>query len=246
MGTLFYSLGHASQDAEKSLDIKRYPNEPLELVDLKLGQISVKNGIKFKSKEDISKWGLDNVKFKDKDDWCKKVKVRLRNLSGSPIYGLSASLYFKHPGLRMLFALPLTVTPSRDLKKQPLQPRGEIDLEVTEESFNQTMLSMKQYGVDPYVLPTSLSVDGAIFSDDFEWSRGTFLRRDPNNPGKWDAVDKPAPPGASRLKQPAGFTLISFKAVSYPPQQILLSVKRPRAGLLVRNAALTQMTAGVG
>jgi len=201
MGMLFYSLGHASQDAEKSLDIKRYPNEPLELVDLKLGQVSVKNGIKFKSKEDISKWGLDNVKFKDKDDWCKKVKVRLRNLSGSPIYGLSASLYFKHPGLRMLFALPLTVTPSRDLKKQPLQPRGEIDLEVTEESFNQTMLSMKQYGVDPYVLPTSLSVDGVIFSDDFEWSRGTFLRRDPNNPGKWDAVDKPAPYEASRLKQ---------------------------------------------
>src|SRR5437016_2999505 len=94
-------------DAEKSLDIERYPNEPLELVDLLIRQNSVKNGIRFKSKEGISQWGLDNVRFKEKEDWFKSVKVRMKNISGRPIYGVIANLYLKEPSLRMLFRISL-------------------------------------------------------------------------------------------------------------------------------------------
>jgi len=34
--------------------------------------------------------GLDTVKFKEKEGWFKHLKVRLRNVSGKPIYGLRA------------------------------------------------------------------------------------------------------------------------------------------------------------
>ena len=52
-----------SQNTEKSLDIERYPNEPLELVDLKVSERSIKNMIGVRSRRDSE--GLDNVKFGD-------------------------------------------------------------------------------------------------------------------------------------------------------------------------------------
>ena len=209
-----------SQGAEKSLDIERYPNEPLELVDLQIRQNSVKNGIRFKSKESISQWGLDNVRFKEKEDWFKSVKVRMKNISGRPIYGVIANLYLKEPSLRMLFRISLKEISNRDLKKHPLQPGDEIDLQVNEGSLNDAMTTMVQYGVDPSQAPVSLSIDSAIFSDDLQWERGKLMRQDPNNPKKWDAVDKPAPPEASRLKQPAGFTVVTFKPAAYTVQDV--------------------------
>ena len=42
---LFGSIGHANKraaQAQKSLEIERYPNEPLELVNLKIGANSIK------------------------------------------------------------------------------------------------------------------------------------------------------------------------------------------------------------
>lgn len=55
-GLLFGSVGRAgksaTQDAEKSLDIERYPNEPLELVDIKISGQSVKDKIKVKNRRD--------------------------------------------------------------------------------------------------------------------------------------------------------------------------------------------------
>jgi hypothetical protein len=217
IGFALNNLGHAgnssAQDADKSLDIERYPNEPLELTELKVRENSVKKGIRFKSKDNISQWGLDNVKFKEKDDWVKSLTIRLRNVSSLPIYSLSASLYLKHPNLRKLYRTSLKQKQTRDLKKVPLQPGDEIDLEVDEAELNNTMTNMRQDGVDPNGTPVSLSVDNAMFSNDFQWSRGSYMRRDPSQPNKWDAADKPTSLGASWSK-PAGFNLISFQPIA--------------------------------
>src|SRR5438132_8307489 len=104
------SMQSPTVDAEKSLDIERYPNEPLALVDLLIRQNSVKSGIRFKSKDNISQWALDNVRFKEKEDWFKNVKIRLKNVSDRPIYGVDADLYLKHPSMRMLFGISLKTT----------------------------------------------------------------------------------------------------------------------------------------
>jgi hypothetical protein len=206
-------IGHARksllQDSLKSLEIERYPNEPLELVGLKVGEKSIKQEIKIKSRDTISKWGLDSVKFKEKDNWFKHLKVKLRNVSGRPIFGLRAGLDFRHPGERMLFRVPLTW--AKDLKREPLQPGDEIELDVKDQLLERAQGRMRAFGVETNLSSVSFSLDDAYFSEDLKWSRGVLLRRDPYNHYKWDAVDKPAPSGASLLKKPAGFTLIGFK-----------------------------------
>src|ERR1051325_8246036 len=208
-GLVFYTLAHAgkapSQDADKSLDIERYANEPLEMVDITVGEKSLKKDIKLKLRDNNSKWGLDTVKFKENKGWFEHLKVRVRNVSGKPIYALRAGLDFKPKNERILFRLPLVL--SKDLSKKPLQPGEEIDLEVADYSVKRTADRMVPYGASVDASSVSLSIDDAYFSDDLMWSRGVLLRRDPGNPRKWDTTDKPETPGASLFKEPAGFKL---------------------------------------
>ena len=70
-----------SQEPERTLEIERYPDEPLQLVDLRVGAQSVKDRIKPKFKDNQSKLGIDSVKFNEKDDWYKRVSIKLRNTS---------------------------------------------------------------------------------------------------------------------------------------------------------------------
>jgi hypothetical protein len=118
------------QDEEKSLDIPRYPNAPLELVDLKIHEVSVKAKINAKLKGHDKQAGLDNVKFREKTDWFKSMKLTLRNVSNKPIYGFTVNLLFQAENLRMAFAVPITADRPRDLRGHPLQPSQEIDLAV--------------------------------------------------------------------------------------------------------------------
>ena len=204
------------QNDDKALDIDRYPNEPLQLIDLQIGEKSVKASIRQKSKDSISKWGKDTARFKEGTKWYRHVKVTLRNVSGRPLYGLSAELYFKRKDLDVFFGLPLTHT---------LEPNEEIDLNVSEESFNRAMTRMLEYAVNPDEASVTFSVDRAIFDDDFMWSRGGLFRRDPNDRLKWNRVDKPDSQGASQLRKQAGFTLIGFNPA---PQFSATDVKPTR------------------
>jgi hypothetical protein len=237
------SVGNAHissvQDVERSLDIERYPNEPLELVEIKVGEKSLKHDIKFKSKDNTSKWGRDSVKFKEKDGWFRQVKVRLQNVSGRPIYGIKAGLQFEPSGVKMLFSLLMVW--NKNLKKEPLQPGDEIDLEVTDLELERALGQMREYGVDVNLSTVSFSLDDAYFSEDLMWSRGTLLRRAPYDRYKWEPVNNSAPPGtnllnqmlpgASRLQQPAGFTLVTFNT-SYEPPQSATTCTQPGGGRL--------------
>jgi hypothetical protein len=214
MALVAYSLGHASQDAEKSLNIQKYPNEPLELVDLKIGQNSVKKDIKFKSKDDSSHWEQHNVKFAEKENWFKNVRVRLRNVSGRPLYSLSATLYFLPAGSRIGFQLPLKRIEARNLKERPIQADEEIELGVSDDRFNETMANIKDHGFNPNDIPVTLSVERVSFSDTLIWSKGRLMRPDPANPKSWKAIDD-GPPEA-RLLQQAGFISIAYKPASKP------------------------------
>ena len=114
-----------TQELERVLEIERYPNGPLELVKLSIGRRSVKDQIKQKFKDDQSKWAIDSVKFKEKDDWVKRLSITFRNASDKPIYGLQGLLFFKPVGFSMMFSLQLTH--SKQLRREPLQPGAEID-----------------------------------------------------------------------------------------------------------------------
>jgi hypothetical protein len=177
------------QDPEQTLNIERYPDEPLQLVDLKIGSLSVKGDIKQKYRERVSKWGTDSVKFSEKDDWFKRVSVTVRNTSDKPIYGVEAYLLLKPQGFSMLFSLP--VTASRELHQNPLQPGTEIELSVSERMLNLSLANMQQSGADPTKSEISFSLDVARFSPELQWYRGKLLRPDSAVPHKWVPVNAP-------------------------------------------------------
>jgi hypothetical protein len=205
-----------AQDGEKSLDINRYPNEPLEIVDLKVGQLSIKSKVKPKVKIPGSLDSLDNVKFQDVDDWFKKLKVRLRNVSAGPIYGLAVDLYFKPSDYKVFYGVPVTISPHRDLRAHPIKPGEEVEIQVTDELFNPIIARLIQDGFDPNKMRVGLVVNWVLLDNDVAWQRGFMTRR--NKAGGWDSVDDqglPAPPPqpspdpfeASQLFQLAGFKI---------------------------------------
>jgi hypothetical protein len=198
-----------TQEAERILEIERYPDEPLQLVNLRIGVQSVKDRIKPKFKDKISKWGTDSVKFNEKDDWFKRVSITMRNTSDKPIYGLEAYLFFKPAGFPMIFSLSLIG--SKELGRDPLLPGAEIELSVNPGLLNHTLSDVDFRGVDLRHALLSFSLDTVIFADDSRWYRGKLLRPDSAIPGKWVPVDAPLamkrsqPPAKKALFVPASF-----------------------------------------
>lgn len=201
-----------TQETDQVLEIERYPNEPLELVKLSIGTQSVKNRIKPKMKDNQSKWGIDSVKFNDKDDWYKRVSITLRNTSDKPVHGLHAFLFFKPIGYPLIFSMPLT---SRELWHDPLAPGAEIDLSVTPGLLNQTLADVKNRGTDVSHAVVSFSLDAVIFSEELQWYRGKLLRPDSATPGTWVPVDQPvAMKRRNPLAEAVSFIPASLKAAA--------------------------------
>ncbi len=191
---LLDSIGHArkspAQNGEKSLDIQRHANEPLELLDFKVSEQSHKDRIKVKHRNgDEGREGLDRVEFQDADDWFKRVRVRLRNVSGKPIIGLEAYLYFRLPDTELRFRVRLSAQ-TEPRQTQPLDPGAETELSVTDQSWARTASILTQYGKDANLAAVTLSVETVGFSDGSQWDMGRLLRRDPENPSKWTPVDR--------------------------------------------------------
>ena len=200
-----------TQEDDKVLEIERYPNEPLELVRIRIGAKNVKDHIKSKFKDNKSKFGIDSVKFKEKDDWYKRVSITLRNTSDKPVYGLDGFLFFKPVGFPMIFSMQLTA--SKELRQEPLEPGDEIELTVTPGMLNHTLEDMKSRGTDVSIAVVSFSLDMVIFGDELHWYRGKILRPDSTMPGKWVPVDQPL---AGKGNQPPA-TTASFVRASFEP-----------------------------
>lgn len=189
LGTLLLSVlsGHvlksSAQDTERSLDIRRNADEPLELVEIRISDQSVKDRLKVKSRYgDEGRRGLDTIKFQDKLDWFNRMRVRLRNVSGQTIVGFQAYLYFKPPGSETLFGT--NFKGEKQLEHTLLAPGAEIEIMLDKGSFARTLISLKQYGFEPDSAEVTFSVGIVAFGDGLEWHKGHKLRVDPDNPNK--------------------------------------------------------------
>ena len=181
-----------AQELDRVLEIERYPNEPLQLVSLKIGTQSVKENIKTKFKNNQSKWAIETVNFEEEGDWVKRLSITLRNASDKPIYGMLSTLILKPLGYPMMFSLHLTH--GKALGAEPLQPGAEIQLFVEQKSLDRTLESAKKQGADLRGAVASFSVDMVVFSDELRWYRGNMVRPDPDVPNKWIPVSGPSKP----------------------------------------------------
>lgn len=193
---------------DRVLEIQRYPDEPLQLVNFRIGSQSVKNRIRPKFKDKISKWGIDSVKFNEKEDWFKRVSITLVNTSDKPIYALQAFLFLQPIDFPIMFSLELTG--SKELRREPLAPGGEIELTVNQSFLNHTMEDVKQRGANLRSAVVSFSLDTVFFSEELRWYRGKLLRPDSTIPGKWVPVDQPL---AMQGKKPTAKSDSSVKAL---------------------------------
>jgi hypothetical protein len=110
----------------------------LELLDFKVSEQSYKDRIKVKHRNgDGGREGLDRVEFKDTDDWFKRVRIGLRNVSGKPIIGMEAYLYFRLPDTELRFRVRLSGQ-TEPRQTQPLDPGAETELSVTDQSWART------------------------------------------------------------------------------------------------------------
>jgi hypothetical protein len=193
-GLLLYSVGNPSesiaQRPEKTLEMRRFPHEPFELIDLKVSEHSVKDKIATRRRADTE--GLDDVKFQDADDWPKRLKIKLRNVSGKTVVGLQAYLYFKLPGLQTWFDARLT-GPSGPLEGTRLEPGDEVEATVDEGSWERAVGRVHQYGSDITLATVSFTVGIVGFSNGTQWSHGHMLRLDPSNPNKQIPMDSKDP-----------------------------------------------------
>jgi hypothetical protein len=184
--------GHAGaltpHDAPKVLEIERYPNEPFELVDIKVGTQSVKHTLKSKPPLPGSDWWVDVVTFRENNGWFKNLTIRLRNVSGKPIYGVTANFLFSSTKEKMLYGMQLNAT--RPLGLQPLQPNEEVELTLRDKVLEGTIQTVQQAGLDIDSLPASVSVDSAWFSETTMWNRGSMLERDSGNPNRWIPIKR--------------------------------------------------------
>jgi len=177
---------------ERTLEIQRYPNEPLQLVDLTVSGRSVKDRIVLKRKfADTSQWSLDSVTFSEDDDWYKRVSFRYRNVSDKIIYGVGAFLFFKPGGQRNMYMVQLNT--ATDLKTKQIEPGGEVELTVDHLRLQPILEMMKQAGVDANNCEVSFSLDSAVYSEKLRWDRGHLLQPDPATPNKWIPVNGPRP-----------------------------------------------------
>lgn len=199
VGLTLYSTAFSprslAQHGRKSLDIVRHADEPLDLIDLKVGTRSLKAKIKSKFRQpERPSAGLDNIEFDDIDDWFKRLNVSLRNKSGRRITGLTAYLYLRPPNGQRLFSVTLTGI-SGELEHTVLEPGDEVQIIVDEASLNDAIMWLRAYGGDPNTATASLSVEMVAFDDGRMWNRGSMVGKDRKNPMKWIPV-----PSKSRSK----------------------------------------------
>ena len=180
-GGLLFSWGVTSKSSpqgfERALDIQRHNNEPLEIVDLRVSEHSIKNRVKEKVRR--SDDGLDTASFSETDDWPKRISVRLRNISDKTIVGLQAYLYLKPPGSPVLFGV--TLKSSGPLEQTVLQPHDEVEAKVDQGSWDRAVARLKEHGWDANLATVTFTIGIVAFSDGLQWNKGHMLRRDSGN-----------------------------------------------------------------
>lgn len=203
VGLTLYSTAFSprslAQRSKKSLDIRRHADEPLEWLDITVGSQSLKQKVKVKSRvPHNAAEGLDTVDFDGEDDWLKKLKFKVRNISNKTILGVSASLYFNPGDAHRMFSATL-VGPSGPLEGAVLEPGAQIDVLVDEGSLNRTIMRLRAYGADPGEATVSLAIDMVAFDDGIMWRKGRLIKKDPANPNRWIPAQSNSPPRFSRL-----------------------------------------------
>src|SRR5215813_1772813 len=157
---------------ERKLEIQRYPDEPMQLIDLRISGESIKDRIG-QLKSQPNKWSTYGVSFNDTEDWYKRVSMIFRNVSDKPVRGVRAFLFFKRADGKKTFMVPLTAM--RELWENPLQTDEDVELVVSDSELEKILPVIQQEGVDMNKCEITFSLDSAIYGEKLWWDRGRLI-----------------------------------------------------------------------
>ena len=195
-------------DADRSLEVVKFTNEPLKVIDIKLGRESVIQKAQVKSRADNNE--VHVISVGGQEDWVKNLRVSVRNVSDRAVTGVIAFLIFDYPGLSESQGISLSVASRRKgLREEPLAPGSEAEFEVRGDTYDVTFTALRKRVGGVTVSRAVFHIVSVSLGNDLRWKAGTFLRRDPNDPQRWTPVDG-GRRGGRRRYDDAGFRRVAY------------------------------------
>jgi hypothetical protein len=163
------------QGQEKSLQkLKHYSNEPLEIVDIKMANKTVKLGEKLNAN----------------DDWLKGLNLKFKNTSGKEIIYVEIDLNFpetQSSGYEMSFPLKLGHRPGANNANAPLRLKAnaETNIVLDDVKYDQLVKFIEHRHSISAINNALIATGFIIFADGTAWSGGMFYQQDSDNPNRY-------------------------------------------------------------
>lgn len=172
-----------AQEKERMLKKESSPNEPVEIKRLKV------------KGQDVS---LEQ-KFLADDDWLRGFTVKIKNISNQYIMFVEVTVDFVRPE-DQADQPPLSIPLSYGYKPQPpgapalpdkprsIAPNETIELTLSDKRYEMAVGLLKHLKYSQNVKEAVLEISEVIFDDESMWRGGRLLRRDPNDPDRWNVI----------------------------------------------------------
>jgi hypothetical protein len=175
--SLCSSFALAVQDKETIIKKESYPNEPIELVALRIKEKQVR----------VSE------SFAGDRDWYKNISLSAKNISGKTIVYLELELEIPESGtMERPVVIPFVFgelpTEASSIINMPASKRilpNEIrKLELTDSMKDFITNHLMNHNVD-MVSEAKLNIVLVVFDDGLAWKNGQTLQQNPRNPREW-------------------------------------------------------------
>lgn len=175
-----------AQESERTIKRKTWKNEPLEIQSLKVKGINVSF----------------NQKFLNGNDWFGGLAVNVKNISNKTIVFIDLTLNFPPSGgatepasEHLLYGqepLPPGETDGATLTKSQLPLQTNSTATLTLDDYQGTRDFLNEVGQPQSIGEIELEISEVVFNDGTKWSRGSLLKRDPNDSNKSIPIQNPS------------------------------------------------------
>jgi len=171
-------LTRAAQGQIKTLEKhENYPNEPLNFVEIKAANKSVRLGEGFSAGE----------------NWLQNASFRVKNVSNKEIVYIEIDINFpetKSSGNEMSYRLKFGHRPAAHDSNRALSFKSdsEMILGLTAENYDRLVKFVEERQQFSTLSNATIRIGFVIFADGTAWGGGLFHRQDPNNPNRYIPV----------------------------------------------------------
>ena len=208
------------QRQNRSLKKIPWPNEPV-----KLTKIKVKGAVVELDKD-----------FLAEDDWLNGLTISVKNTSGKAIVFISISIRLIRPATQNTVQqqpsyrheLKYGIEPSSQSlpnEPKPIKPGEIVDIVLSAEDYDNIRMILKQLDYSAGVRQAQVVINTIIFDDDTMWKGGGILRRDRNNPKKWNPIPESdgnlSKRGVERPESSASGFNVFLSTISFSKREVL-------------------------